>query len=74
MRTVSYSALKDVYHFLPHFNLNTDINSDVLKYKYKTDISDSDSNSNIYSIYRIIFNYFINHFQYKIIIYVQTKI
>ena len=36
------------YRFLPHFNLDTNI----LEYKYKTDTSDSDSHSDIYSIQR----------------------
>jgi hypothetical protein len=35
--------------FLPHFNTNTNINSDIFKYEYKTDVSDLDLYSDIYS-------------------------
>jgi hypothetical protein len=40
-------------HYLPHFISNSDTNTDIIKYEYKTDISNSDSHSNIYSIYNI---------------------
>ena len=35
------------YHQLPHFNSNTDL--DIFEYEYKTDVSDSNFDSNIYS-------------------------
>jgi hypothetical protein len=35
------------------------MNLDILKYECKMDASDSDSNSDIYSIYRITFSYFL---------------
>ena len=37
---------------LPHFKLNTDTDSDILEYGYKTDALDLDSNSDIDSIYQ----------------------
>jgi hypothetical protein len=46
------------YHFLSYFNLNIDMNLNILKYECKINVSDSDSNLNIYSIYRIIFSFF----------------
>jgi hypothetical protein len=45
--------------FLPYFNSKTDTDSDILEYKCKTDTSDSDLNLDIYSIYRIMFSYFL---------------
>ena len=47
------------YHFLPHFKSNTDTDSDILGYEYKTDVSDSDSNSDINLIYELTFSYFL---------------
>ena len=41
--------------FLPHFKSNTDTNSDILGYEYKTDVSDSDINL----IYELKFSYFL---------------
>jgi hypothetical protein len=38
-------------HYLPHFISNLDTN--IIEYEYKTDISNSDSHSNTYSIYNI---------------------
>jgi hypothetical protein len=35
------------------------MDSDILEYECKMDASDSDLNSDIYSIYRITFNYFL---------------
>jgi hypothetical protein len=46
-------------HLLPYFKSNTDMNLDILEYECKTDTSDSDSNSDIYSIYRITVSYFL---------------
>jgi hypothetical protein len=40
-------------HYLPHFISNSDTNMNIIEYKYKTDISNSDSHSNTYSIYSI---------------------
>jgi hypothetical protein len=40
-------------HYLPHFISNLDTNTNIIKYKYKTNISNSDSHSNTYSIYSI---------------------
>jgi hypothetical protein len=41
-------------HYLPHFISNSDTNSNIIEYEYKTDISNSDSHSNTYSIYKVI--------------------
>jgi hypothetical protein len=30
-------------YYLPHFNSNSDMNTNVIEYEYKTDISNSDS-------------------------------
>jgi hypothetical protein len=38
-------------HYLPHFISNLDTNTDIIEYEWKTDISNSDSHSNTYSIY-----------------------
>jgi hypothetical protein len=40
-------------HYLPHFISNSDTNTNTIEYEYKTDISNSDSHSNTYSIYNI---------------------
>jgi hypothetical protein len=40
-------------HCLPHFISNSDTNTNIIEYEYKTDISNSDSHSNTYSIYSI---------------------
>jgi hypothetical protein len=40
-------------HYLPHFILNSDTNTNIIEYEYKTDVSNSDSHSNTYSIYNI---------------------
>ena len=40
------------YRFLPHFNSDTNADTNILEYEYKTDTSDSDSHSDIYSIQR----------------------
>jgi hypothetical protein len=40
-------------HYLPHFISNSDTNTNIIEYEYKTDISNSDSHSNTYSIYII---------------------
>jgi hypothetical protein len=40
-------------HYLPHFISNSDTNTNIIEYGYKTDISNSDSHSNTYSIYNI---------------------
>ena len=40
------------YRFLPHFNSDTNADMNILEYEYKTDTSDSDSHSDIYSIQR----------------------
>jgi hypothetical protein len=37
-------------HYLPHFISNSDTNTNIIEYEYKTDISNSDSHSNTYSI------------------------
>ena len=37
-------------HFLPHFNLDTNANADLIGYEYKTDSSNPDSNSDTFSI------------------------
>jgi hypothetical protein len=43
--------------YVPHFISNSDTNTNIIKYKYKMDISNSDSHSNTYSIYsRVITN------------------
>jgi hypothetical protein len=42
-------------YFLPYFNSNTDMDSDILEYECKMDTSDLD----IYSIGKIMFNYFL---------------
>jgi hypothetical protein len=39
--------------YLPHFISNSDTNMNIIKYEYKTDISNLDSHSNTYSIYSI---------------------
>ena len=39
-------------HLLPHFNSDTNADTNILEYEYKTDTSDSDSHSDIYSIQR----------------------
>jgi len=41
-------GIESGYHLLPYFNSNTDTN--IFKYEYKTDVSDSDFYSDIYSI------------------------
>jgi hypothetical protein len=41
------------YHYLPHFVPSSDTNTNIIKYEYKTDILNSDSHSNTYSIYSI---------------------
>jgi hypothetical protein len=38
-------------HYLPHFISNSDTNTNIVEYEYKTDISNLDSHSNTYSIY-----------------------
>jgi hypothetical protein len=38
-------------HYLPYFISNSDTNMNIIEYEYKTDISNSDSNT--YSIYSI---------------------
>jgi hypothetical protein len=38
-------------HYLPHFISNSDTNTNIIEYEYKTDISNSGSHSNTYSIY-----------------------
>jgi hypothetical protein len=44
-------------HYLPHFISNSDTNTNIIKYEYKTDISNSHSHLNTYSIYsRVITN------------------
>jgi hypothetical protein len=35
-------------HYLPHFISNSDTNTNIIKYEYKMDISNSDSHSNTY--------------------------
>jgi hypothetical protein len=40
-------------HYLPYFISNSDTNTNIIEYEYKTDISNSDSHSNTYSIYSI---------------------
>jgi hypothetical protein len=40
-------------HYLLHFISNSDTNTNIMEYVYKTDISNSDSHSNTYSIYSI---------------------
>jgi hypothetical protein len=40
-------------HYLPHFISNSNTNTNIIEYEYKTDISNSDSHSNTYSIYSI---------------------
>jgi hypothetical protein len=40
-------------HYLPHFVSNSDTNTNIIEYKCKTNISNSDSHSNTYSIYII---------------------
>jgi hypothetical protein len=40
-------------HYLPHFISNSDTNTNIIEYEYKTDISNSDSHSNTHSIYNI---------------------
>ena len=52
-------GIRSGYYFLLYFNSNTDTNSDIFEYEYKTDTLDSDSNSDIYSIYEMIFCYFL---------------
>ena len=37
-------------HFLPHFNLDTNANADLIGYEYKTDSSNPDSNPDTFSI------------------------
>ena len=46
-------------NFLPHFKSNTDIDSNILRYEYKRDASNSDSNSDIDLIYELTFSYFL---------------
>jgi hypothetical protein len=73
--SIFYRILTPIRIRIRIFNSNTDTNSDILEYECKTDGSDSDSNSDIYSIYRIIFSYFLLIvLEYKIIIYIQTKV
>jgi hypothetical protein len=48
-------------HYLPHFISNSDTNTNIIEYEYKTDISNSDSHSNTYSIYSIGHNEFQFH-------------
>jgi hypothetical protein len=38
-------------HYLPHFISNSDTNTNIIEYEYKTNILNSDSHSNTYSIY-----------------------
>jgi hypothetical protein len=40
-------------HSLPHFISNLDTNTNIIEYEHKTDISNSDSHLNTYSIYSI---------------------
>jgi hypothetical protein len=40
-------------HYLPHFISNSNSNTNTIEYEYKTNISNSDSYSNTYSIYSI---------------------
>ena len=42
--------------FFPHFKSNTDTNSNILGYECETDVSDSDSNSDIDLIYELTFS------------------
>jgi hypothetical protein len=44
-------------HYLPHFISNSDTNTNIIEYEYKTDISNSDSHSNTYSIYIMSINF-----------------
>jgi outer membrane usher protein FimD/PapC len=37
-------------HYLPYFNSNTDTNTNIVGYEYKTDSSNSDLHSDIYLI------------------------
>jgi hypothetical protein len=39
-------------HLLPYFKSNSDTNTNVIEYKYKTDGSNTDSKSDIYSVHR----------------------
>ena len=54
-------------HFLPHFNLDTNANADLIGYEYKTDSSNPDSNSDTFSIWNIKLSrvsfYFVNNFK-----------
>jgi hypothetical protein len=38
------------YHYLPYFNPNTDTNTNIIGYEYKTDSSNSDLHSDTYLI------------------------
>ena len=53
-------------HLLSHFNLDTNSNADLSGYEYKTDSSNSDSNSDTFSIWNIELSrvsvYFVNNF------------
>jgi hypothetical protein len=40
-------------HYLPYFISNSDTNTNIIEYEYKTDISNSDSHLNTSSIYII---------------------
>jgi hypothetical protein len=40
-------------HCLPYFISNSDTNTNIIEYEYKTDISNLDSHSYTYSIYNI---------------------
>jgi hypothetical protein len=40
-------------YYLSHFISNSDTNTNIIVYKFKTDISNSDSHSNTYSIYSV---------------------
>ena len=42
-------GIESRYHLLPHFNSNTNMDSSIFKYEYKTDVLDSDFYSDIYS-------------------------
>jgi hypothetical protein len=44
-------------HYLSHFSLNSDMNTNIIEYEYKMDISNSDSHSNTYSIYIMSINF-----------------
>ena len=37
------NEIESEYHFLPHFNPNTNVNADLIGYEYKTDSSNPDT-------------------------------